>query len=312
MARRVANIFAPQVVPRNVETEVEPRGVTVVEGMEGKGITANSRTEVVIVWANSGGGASTTTINQQVTVTKTVTAGAGGAVETLPASGGQGATTTIKEGQTATIPGKGASHTVKVGGPGGLTFQPDQLNNVPMGDTVVFEFLAQNHTVTQSPFDTPCKAMPGGMDSGFLGNPNNTVSPPPQVAMQVMTTKPLWFYCRQKGHCGKGMVFSINPSAEKTHAMFQGLAIAQNGTGSASPITGGQPGAAPPAQAPQETPGSSQGGSGATPGKGTVGADGSCLCVAACNAGAFPAAQAQGVGSFGGVGGALPIMGSMR
>lgn len=188
MARRVANIFPPsEIVARNVETELSDRGITVIKGMKGEGISVNSRTEIVIIWANPGNGASTTTINQQVTVTKTVTAGAGGQVTEVPG----GATTTIKEGQTATIPGKGASHTVKVGGPGGLTYQPDQLNNVPVGDTVVFEFLSQNHTVTQSPFDTPCKALPGGMDSGFLANPNNTVSPPPQVAMQVMTDKPL-------------------------------------------------------------------------------------------------------------------------
>lgn len=186
MARRVANVFPPQNLPRNVDTELSERGVTVIKGMRGSGISLNALTEVVIIWANPGNGASTTTINQQVTVTKTVTAGAGGQATVI-----NGATTTIKEGQTATIPGRGASHTVKVGGPGGLAFQPDQLNKVPVGDTVVFEFLSQNHTVTQSPFDTPCKAMAGGMDSGFLANPNNTVSPPPQVAMQVMTDKPL-------------------------------------------------------------------------------------------------------------------------
>lgn len=319
MARRVTNIFSPQVVPRNVETELDSRGVTVVKGMKGTGKSGNGLTEVVIVWANPGNGASTTTINQAITVTKTVTAGAGGAVTEIPGGGQrEGATTTIREGQTATIPGTGASHTVKVGGPGGLTYQPEQLTNIPVGDTVVFEFLAQNHTVTQSPFDTPCKAMAGGMDSGFLANPNNTVSPPPQVAMQVMTTKPLWFYCRQKGHCGKGMVFSINPTPEKTHAMFQGMAIKQNGSGGGAPITGGKQGGAPVAEAPGQIPGAGQGerggqqSPGATPGKGTVGADGSCSCVVACNTGGFPAPQAQGVGAFGGMSGALPIAGSMQ
>ncbi|EGX97111.1 serine-threonine rich protein, putative [Cordyceps militaris CM01] len=371
------------------ESLLRGRSIAIINGMSGFGLNLNARNDIVIIWANPGNNAETTTINKPVTVTKTITAGAGEATA-VPVAGG--ATTTIKEGKTATVPATGASHTVKVGGPGGLTFQPDQLN-VPVGDSVVFEFLSQNHTVTQSPFKTPCKAMEGGMDSGFLANPNNTVSPPPQVAMQVMATTPLWFYCKQKGHCGKGMVFSINPTADKTQAMFQSLAIAQNGTGEATPITGGtgKPGAAPAAPAPpaaeapkesaapkeggnaaeppkesaapkeggsaaeppkeggsveppkeggnatepakeggnaieppkepanaeqpKESPtteltplpsaGAESGAGGATPGKGTVGADGSCTCVVACNAGGFPAA-AQGAGAFGGFAGSLP------
>lgn len=177
-------------------SELEDRGVTIIEGNGGGnanggknrgGVNLESGSGVIIIWANPGGKAETTTIAKQVTVTKTVTAGPGEATA-VPIAGG--ATTTIKEGQTATVPATGASHTVKVGGPGGLVFQPDQLS-VPVGDSVVFEFLSQNHTVTQSPFNTPCKAMMGGMDSGFLANPNNTVSPPPQVAMQVTATTPL-------------------------------------------------------------------------------------------------------------------------
>lgn len=59
---------------------------------------------------------------------------------------------------------------------------------------VIFEFLSQNHTVTQSPFDTPCKKLADGMDSGFIANPNNTVVPAPQMAMQVTTDKPLCMF----------------------------------------------------------------------------------------------------------------------
>ncbi|KAJ6788666.1 hypothetical protein PWT90_04975 [Aphanocladium album] len=322
---RLRNTYPVSPNPRaEIESELDGRSIALINGMKGHGINLDARSDIIIIWANPGNNAKTTTINQQVTVTRTVTAGPGEATA-VPVAGG--ATTTIKEGQTATVPATGASHTVKVGGPGGLVFQPDQLN-VPAGDTVVFEFLSQNHTVTQSPFNTPCKALEGGMDSGFLANPNNTVSPPPQVAMQVMATTPLWFYCKQKGHCGKGMVFSINPTAEKTQAMFQAMAIQQNGSGESTPITGGsgQPGGQsppppPPANAEQPAPGTSQapsppaggqGGTGATPGQGTVGADGSCTCVVACNAGGFPAA-AQGAGAFGGFAGALPTtMAAMR
>lgn len=166
MAARFRNSAPADAAKR--DTSLAPRDLLLSKGMKGHGITAHATTEIIIIWANPGGGAETTTVNEKVTVTETVVAGG-----------------------EATPPAAAASHTVTVGGPGGLIFQPDQLNNVPIGDTVVFEFLSQNHTVTQSPFDTPCDALDGGMDSGFMPNPDNTVSPAPQVAMQVMVDTPL-------------------------------------------------------------------------------------------------------------------------
>lgn len=123
------------------------------------------------------------------------------------------------------------------------------------------------------------------------------------------------------------MVFSINPTAAKTQAQFQQMAIAQNGTGAATPITGGSssaapapppaqsapPAAAPPAAAPpaQSAPPAAAppagGDNSIQPGKGTVGADGSCSCFVQCAPGSFPVNAAQGVGSTGGWGGALPM-----
>ncbi|KAF5630560.1 serine-threonine rich protein [Fusarium sp. NRRL 52700] len=244
-----------------------------------------SKTEIIIIWANPGAGAETTTINEKVTVTETVTKG----------------------GEAVATPVAPQQHTVTVGGPGGLVYQPEELDNIPIGDTVVFEFLSQNHTVSQSAFDKPCALLEGGMDSGFMPNPNNTVSPPPQVAMQVMVDTPLWFYCKQKGHCGKGMVFSINPSAEKTQSKFKEMAIQQNGDGKATPITGGDAAPAPPAPPapPAEAAPAAPEATGVVPGKGTIGSDGSCVCMVSCSAGGFPA-QAQGINSFGGLGGSMP------
>lgn len=43
---------------------------------------AGSVTQVIVIWANPGAGAETSTINQQVTVTQTVTAGAPAAAAT--------------------------------------------------------------------------------------------------------------------------------------------------------------------------------------------------------------------------------------
>jgi plastocyanin len=297
-------------------------------------------TEIILIWVNAGGaGAVTQTINEQVTVTQTVTVPAGGAPSIVadPA----GATTVVNPGETAVIPGAAATHSVVVGGPQGLAFSPQEIK-AAVGDVVVFEFLSQNHTVTQSTFDGPCDALPGGMDSGFMANPNNTVAPAPQVAMQVMTGEPLWMYCRQGNHCGRGMTFSINANAEKTHAQFQANAIAQRGQGlEQTAITGGAPAAAapeaaPPAAAPPAAdPNASAtlggaptiasvdplaplatapivnggAGGGIVMGQGVLQADGSCQCAVQCTAieiNAFPDPN-QGLNAFGGVGGTIPM-----
>jgi len=242
--------------------------------------------EVIIIWVNNGGGAATSTVTDTVTVTQN---GAAAAV---------------------------ATHQVTVGGSAGLVYSPESIE-AAVGDMVIFTFMSQNHTATQSAFTEPCVKLATGMDSGFLANVNNTVSPPPQMAMQVTVATPIWFYCRQKGHCGKGMTFSINPTANKTQAMFKQMAIAQNGTGTASPITGGSASAAPPAAVttaaaaappaaetvaaapPSATTGSIVAGSGTLNG-------GACECACLCAVGAFPNSAIQGLGAFGGLPGAMP------
>ncbi|KAK3397219.1 hypothetical protein B0T20DRAFT_500852 [Sordaria brevicollis] len=276
------------------------------------GLTAGLNAQLNLLWVNLGGGAATTIINPAQTVTVTATAtvvnGAVGEATGAPAADApaEAPATPTEPANVAAPAGGAATHTVTVGGPQGLAFSPQQTN-AAVGDTVIFTFLSQNHTVTQSAFDTPCVALAGGMDSGFQANVNNTVNPPPQVAMQVMVETPLWFYCRQGNHCGKGMVFSINPTAEKTHAQFQALAIAQNGTGTDSGITGGTASVAPPA-APSATTsgGAAQATGNIVTGVGQVNADGSCVCAVSCAAGSFPNIAAQGVNAFGGVGGSIP------
>lgn len=95
------------------------------------------------------------------------------------------------------------------------------------------------------------------------------------------------------------MVFSINPTASKTQAMFKAMAVAQNGTGTESAIQGGTP--------PSDTNGGKAASPAAVatvaPGTGTTGADGACSCSCLCGQAAFPNAAVQGVGMFGGVSG---------
>ncbi|KAL8691192.1 MAG: hypothetical protein Q9218_003542 [Villophora microphyllina] len=139
------------------------------------------------------------------------------------------------------IMAKGMTHMVTVGGDAGLVFSPNTINAAP-GDMVHFTFMDKNHTLTQSTFPKPCVKMQGGADSGFLPNPKNTINPPPTFMFQVKDTKPAWFYCKQKQpavHCGKGMTFSINPTADKTQAMFMQMAMQQNGTATDTMSMGG-------------------------------------------------------------------------
>jgi len=140
--------------------------------VDGITIVGSGNDQVVVIWINNGGDQPTQTINAPVTVTQTVTANPDGSSCTT----------------TAAV--AAATHTVTVGGPGGLNYSPDEVH-AAVGDMVVFKFLSQNHTVTQSTFEEPCVALAGGMDSGFVPNPNNTIIPEPMVAMQVITTDPI-------------------------------------------------------------------------------------------------------------------------
>ncbi|TVY46565.1 putative GPI-anchored cupredoxin [Lachnellula cervina] len=239
---------------------------------KGNAQSSTSITEVIILWVNNGGNAATSSVNSAQ------------AVGTAAA----------------------ATHTVTVGGTAGLVYTPNSVA-AAVGDTVLFTFMSANHTATQSAFTTPCEALAGGQDSGFMPNTNNSVVPAPQMAMQVTVATPIWFYCKQKGHCGKGMTFSINPTANKTQAMFQQMAIAQNGTGTATGITGGSSAAAAPPASSSSSSSSSSGSSGSmVSSQGTTNAAGACTCACLCGVASFPSA-AQGVGGFGGMSGAMPL-----
>jgi plastocyanin len=250
---------------------------------DGINIQQSTGEEIIVIWVNQGGGAATSTVTQ----TKTVTQAAGVAAAT----------------------GAAVTHQVTVGGAAGLVYSPDTIE-AAVGDMVVFTFDQQNHTVTQSAFNTPCVKLDGGMNSGFMANINNTISPAPQMAMQVTVATPLWFYCAQVGHCGKGMTFSINPTAAKTQAMFQQMAIQQNGTGTASPIVGGSASSAvvaATATSVATAAGATSTGTSIVAGTGTDSTGGACTCSCLCGVEAFPNAAAQGVANFGGMTGAIPM-----
>ncbi|KAF2707025.1 hypothetical protein K504DRAFT_48904 [Pleomassaria siparia CBS 279.74] len=193
-----------------------------------------------------------------------------------------------------------------------------------VGDVVQFNFMQKNHTATQSTFAEPCVKMEGGLDSGFMPNPDGKAGVTWNVT--VKSTDPMWFYCKQKVgvHCGVGMVFSINasPAGDKTMASFKQLAININGTSAKplvnSPIQNVQPNAqAAPSTVTIAAGGgvaagsaASTGAGGAAPPSATVAAgEGvnpqgqACSCSCLCGMNDFPAVAA--VNNFGGFAGTL-------
>ncbi|KAJ3805997.1 hypothetical protein EV368DRAFT_72766 [Lentinula lateritia] len=122
---------------------------------------------------------------------------------------------------------KAADYNVIVGFNNTLVFNPNNLTGVVNGDS----------SVVQSTFAAPCTA--AGVSSGFqnVSDPNGQTFPTWSVcdlSLLENATAPLWFFCSQvlptTTHCQSGMVFAINPSAEKSFAAFQQAAIATNAT----------------------------------------------------------------------------------
>ncbi|KAH6875369.1 hypothetical protein BKA58DRAFT_119864 [Alternaria rosae] len=209
------------------------------------------------------------------------------------------------------------THTVVVGGVKPvetgmapvLGYSPESIK-AAVGDMVVFEFMQKNHTATQSTFAEPCKKKEGGMDSGFMPNPEGKAGV--TWNMTVETTEPLWFYCKQQNgiHCGKGMVFSINAAetGDKTMADFKGLAIKTNGTGLvAGDLQSVDPNAAAaPTTVTVEAGGAAATGTGAgalasatvVAGQGTDGAGQTCSCQCLCGMASFP--ETAAINNFGG------------
>jgi len=145
---------------------------------------------------------------------------------------------------TSAASAAGATHTVVVGGNGTLAYNPQEIIAAP-NDVVVFQFVAKNHTVTQSSFAAPCQKLAStstsgqvGFDSGFMPVSGNS-SGFPSFSIVVNDTNPMWAYCMQANHCEQGMVFAINAndSSSKSFNAFQAIAKGSNATTGAPPAT---------------------------------------------------------------------------
>jgi len=190
-----------------------------------------------------------------VTQTETITVSTDGSVYT---TNSQYTYTTPSPSPTSTS--ASTTYSIQVGPSGQLVYSPSNIT-ANVGDTVEFFFNPKNHTVTQSSFTEPCERLQVstgqvGLDSGFTHA--TTVSQNTSgFSFVVNNTAPLWFYCRQTGHCTDGMVFAVNANANKTYAAFLENAKSSNSsssTPSGSPT--GSTGAATDTGATSSTPSS--------------------------------------------------------
>jgi len=132
-----------------------------------------------------------------------------------------------------------ANVTVTVGDQGSLAFNPTSAT-LQAGDTINFEFRGKNHSVTQSTFANPCTLQTtpaAGIDSGFMPVAAGATSFPTWSITIQNASAPLWFFCAQTNpanHCHAGMVFAVNPTAEKSFDAFQAAAKAAGGSSSSA------------------------------------------------------------------------------
>lgn len=101
--------------------------------------------------------------------------------------------------------GNGVTHTVIVAPSQGVLRYVPFAVNASVGDTVLFMWGANNHTVTKSSQLLPCNKT---ADSPFATGEQNSGFSFTQV---VNDTNPTFFYCGTPNHCAKGMFGIINP-----------------------------------------------------------------------------------------------------
>jgi len=129
------------------------------------------------------------------------------------------------------------THKVVVGGPGSLTFQPNNIKP-KAGDVVEFEFRQKNHTATQSTFAAPCRPLSAGgqtgLDSGFKAVADGSTDYP-KWTVRINDTKPIWMFCMQGNHCAQGMVMAINSDDSGPNSFTAFQAKAREGGNATSP-----------------------------------------------------------------------------
>ncbi|KAI8998707.1 hypothetical protein BD414DRAFT_505404 [Trametes punicea] len=112
---------------------------------------------------------------------------------------------TSTSGYSSGSSGSGTTHTVIVAPTQGVLRYVPFAVNASVGDTVMFVWGANNHTVTKSSILDICNKTD---DKPFASGEQNK---PFTFTQVVNDTQPVFFYCGTPGHCEKGMFGMINP-----------------------------------------------------------------------------------------------------
>ncbi|KAI0781016.1 hypothetical protein BD413DRAFT_18053 [Trametes elegans] len=113
--------------------------------------------------------------------------------------------TSTSGGDSSGSSGSGATHTVIVAPTQGVLRYVPFAVNASVGDTVMFVWGANNHTVTKSSELELCNKT---SNAPFASGEQNK---PFTFTQLVNDTNPTFFYCGTPGHCQKGMFGMINP-----------------------------------------------------------------------------------------------------
>jgi plastocyanin len=101
--------------------------------------------------------------------------------------------------------GNGVTHTIIVAPTQGVLRYVPFATNASVGDTLMFMWGANNHTVTKSSQLQLCNKT---QNAPFASGEQNKSFTFTQV---VNDTNPIFFYCGTPGHCEKGMFGIVNP-----------------------------------------------------------------------------------------------------
>ncbi|KAJ4347878.1 uncharacterized protein N0V89_009250 [Didymosphaeria variabile] len=111
-------------------------------------------------------------------------------------------------------------YTVKAGA-GGFKFDPPELKDVNVGDTVTFEFYPPDHSVARAEFESACVPYEytGKGKTGFWSDTQwvKDVDHLTYFNVTVNSTEPIFYYCGAPDSCiGHQMVGVINPNDTQT------------------------------------------------------------------------------------------------
>ncbi|KAF2878297.1 hypothetical protein BDV95DRAFT_479492 [Massariosphaeria phaeospora] len=113
-------------------------------------------------------------------------------------------------------------HLVKAGS-GGFKFEPAEIFNVSVGDTITFEFYPPDHSVARAEFESPCVPYEyTGKDKVGFWSTTQWVKTTEDIThwnLTINSTEPIFFYCAAPDSClGEKMIGVINPNSTQTLA----------------------------------------------------------------------------------------------